>query len=109
MTDATQGLRRNAIVSNAAFDYYGDAFVLKEVAYKWLPGADLNDVVGCLLELRHEHVFPEYEDVPEGVLECDLLEVILRDGFRDDLRPEGPAVGFVYGVPVNWGFLRPVL
>lgn len=64
MTDATDGLRVNRCLSNETFDYFGDAFVLKEVGYKWLYGADLNDTVGCLLELRHEHVLTEYEDMP---------------------------------------------
>lgn len=107
MTDAKEGLQVNPYLSNEQYDYHGDAFVLKEIGYTWLPGADLSDVVGCLTELRHEHVFPEYENVPEGILGCNLLEVIMRDGFRDDFKPEGPAEGFVGGVPVN-DFLHPV-
>lgn len=103
MTDAKEGLRVNRYVSNDRADYFGDAFVLREVGYKWLPGADFNDVMGCLLELRHEHVFPEYVDVPEGVLESDLLEVIRKDCFRDDFKPGGKPVGYVYGVPVSTG------
>lgn len=108
MTDAKDGLRVNRYLSNDRFDYFGDAFVLKEVGYKWLPGADLNDVVACLAELRHEHVFPEYQNVPEDMVVGDLLEVIRRDCFRDDFKPEGPPVGVVYGVPVN-PFLYPVV
>lgn len=105
MTDAKEGLRANPYLSNEKFDYFGDAFVLKEVGYKWLPGADLDDLMGCLVELRHEHVFPEYENVPEGVLSSDLLEVVRRDCFRDDFEP---AVGTVYGGHVKKR-LRPVL
>ena len=108
MTDAKDGLRVNGYLSNDRFDYFGDAFVLKEVGYKWLPGADLNDVVACLAELRHEHVFPEYQNVPEDMVVGDLLEVIRRDCFRDDFKPEGTPVGVVYGAPVDL-FLYPVV
>lgn len=101
MTDAEEGLQVNRYLSNEKNDYFGDAFVLKEVGYKWLAGADLQDTVGCLLELRHEHVFPEYENVPEGIVGSDILQVIRRDCFHDDGKPEGPAAGSVSGVPVS--------
>lgn len=108
MTDAKEGLKANPYLSNERSDYFGDAFVLKEVGYRWLPGADMDDVMGCLLELRHEHVFPEYEDVSDGILDSDLLEVLRRDCFREDFRTEGPAAGTVYEGLVS-RFLCPAL
>ena len=101
MTDAEEGLQANRYLSNEKDTYFGDAFVLKEVGYHWLPGADLKDTVGCLLELRHEHLFPEYENVPQGILGSSILEVIRKDCFDNHVKPEGPAAGSASGVPVS--------
>lgn len=87
MTNAKEDLKANPYLSNEKFDSFGDAFVLKEVGYKWLLGADLDDVMGCLLELRHGHEFPQYENVPEGILNSGLLEVVRRDCFKEDVCP----------------------
>ena len=102
MTDSKEDtLLRNPFITNQNFTYFGDAFILKEnTSSSSREGS--NDVMSCLLELRHEHIYPKYEDVPEGILDSDLLHFIVTVGFRDDFLPEGPIVGEVYGsIPVS--------
>ena len=66
-------------LANRAIDWRGDAFVLRVVERRCLVAADFVDVGDYLRRKRHEHLFPEYQDVDEAILQSDIVGWIARD------------------------------
>lgn len=69
----------NKHLSNHLLESFGDAFVLKLVERARVTLADFDHVLSYLHYLRHEHLFPEYEDVKDEILESDIVETIAGD------------------------------
>lgn len=74
-----ENLPENKHISNHVLEYYGDAFVLKMVERPRATLADFDHVLEYLHYLRHEHLFPEYEDVDEEIVESDIVANIASD------------------------------
>lgn len=72
------GLQRNKILSNCKEEFHGDAFVLRAVDYKWNDETDHGDVVRYLDEFRIAFLYPDFADVEDDILLCDIIAEIGR-------------------------------
>ena len=70
----------NQHLSNHLLEPYGDAFVLKLVERERASLADFHhDVLAYLAHLRHYHLFPDYEDVKDEILQSGIVATVAGD------------------------------
>ncbi len=72
------GFQVNPHLSNQLEEHHGDAFVLRAGEEVWQDEEDLDDIMDLLGDLRHHWLYPEFVDVDEEIVLCDIEQAIAR-------------------------------
>ena len=68
----SDGLQVNPHLSNHGEELYGDVFVFKAAEQAWRAEEDIDGLMDYLGEHRHQWLYPDYVDVDDDILLCDI-------------------------------------
>lgn len=75
----SQGLQVNPHLSKHLVEqHHGDVFVFKAAEETWRAEEDLGGLMDRLGEYRHKWLYPDYVDVDDEILLCDIEPAIVK-------------------------------